>query len=96
MPVSTRLTLRGEYDVWRRDELREALERLDHTGDLTIDLSATTLLDAGSVALLIALRHRLQERTPGARVILLNAPRIVKRVLELCEAAGLFEFTSDG
>lgn len=94
--MGTRLTLRGDYDVWRRDELRDELERLDLTGDVTIDLEGVTLLDAGSAALLLSLRRRLNERTPGARIVLKNAPRIVVRVLELCDAKDLFVFTSDG
>lgn len=52
-------------------------------------------MDAGSIALLIGLKHRLNERTPGARVILLNAPRIVKRVVELSGAADLFVFSNE-
>ncbi len=96
MPVSTRLTLRGEYDVWRRDELRLQLENVDLTADVLVDLSGTMMMDAGSCALLIALQRRLSERTPGSRVFLVNAPRIVKRVLELCGAADLFVFTADG
>ena len=90
MPVGSRVTLRGDYDVWRRDELRAELERLDLSGDITLDMSGVTLVDAGCAAMLIGLRRRLRERTPKARVILLNAPRIVRRVLELCGAADLF------
>ncbi|HKU67391.1 MAG TPA: STAS domain-containing protein [Candidatus Baltobacteraceae bacterium] len=93
--MGTRLTLRGDYDIWRREELREELERADLTGDVTIDMSGTTLIDAGSAALLISLRHRLTERTPDARVVLRNAPRIVKRVLQLCGATNLFVFADD-
>lgn len=93
--MSTRLALFGEYDVWRREELREQLERVELTQDVTIDLSGTVLMDAGSIALLIGLKHRLNERTPGARVILLNAPRIVKRVVELSGAADLFVFSNE-
>lgn len=90
MPVGSRVTLRGDYDIWRRDELRAELERLDLSGDITLDMSGVTLVDAGCAAMLIGLQRRLQERTPKARVILLNAPRIVRRVLELCGAADLF------
>lgn len=96
MPVSTRLTLRGDYDIWRREELRLQLEGVDVTGDVTIDLSGVTLMDAGSAALLIALKHRAAQQSPNARVILLHAPRIVKRVLDLCRASDLFVFAMDG
>ena len=94
--MSTRLTLRGDYDIWRRDELRAQLSAVDLTGDVIIDMSQTTLMDAGSASLLILLQRRLHERNPKARVILNNAPNIVQRVLKLCGASDLFEFTSEG
>jgi anti-anti-sigma factor len=95
MPVGTRIALRGEYDVWRRDELRTELEEVALKDDVLIDMSEVTLMDAGSVGLLIALRHRLLEQSPNARVFLLNASRIVRRVLDLSGAKDLFVVTSD-
>lgn len=95
MPVGTRIVLRGEYDIWRRDELRAQLERVDPAHGVTIDMTATTLIDAGSAALLMALQRRVQQCNPKARVTLLNAPRIVRRVLRLCGAGGLFDFTPE-
>lgn len=96
MPVVSRLVLRGEYDVWRREQLRSGLERLDLSGDVCIEMRDVSLMDAGAVSLLIHLQRRLHERAPGARVILSNAPRIVRRVIDLCGASELFVFTSDG
>lgn len=93
--MTTRLKLRGDYDVWRREELRADLERLDLSGDVIIDMGEVTLIDAGSAAMLIALGHRLAEKTPGARVTLLNAPRIVVRVIDICGARTLFDFARD-
>lgn len=93
--MGTRLSLDGAYDVWRREELRSTLENVELTEDITIDLRGITLMDAGSAALLIALKHRLNERVPGARVILLDAPRIVRRVFEICGAEDLFVFAND-
>lgn len=90
----SRIMLRGEYDIWRRDELRAVLEALDLTGDVTLDLSEVTLIDAGAASLLIALHRRLRVHDPQARIILVNAQRIVRRVLELCKASDLFVFTT--
>jgi anti-anti-sigma factor len=92
--VSSRIALRGDYDIWRREELRAELDVLDLSNDVTIDMSRVSLMDAGAVSLLISLQHRLRERNPKANVILLGAPRIVKRVIDLCGAAGLFVFRS--
>lgn len=91
--VTSRITLRGDYDIWRRDELRAEIERLELSDDITIDMTGVTLMDAGAVSLLISLQHRLRERNPKANVILRNAPRMVKRVLEICRAADLFVFS---
>jgi anti-anti-sigma factor len=93
--LATRLRLQGSYDVWRRDELRAQLESVDLTDDVFLDLREVKLIDAGAAALFIALAHRLSERTPGARVTLLNTPRLVQRVFELCGASDLFAFASD-
>lgn len=93
--MGSRVSLRGDYDIWRRDELRAELERLDLSDDITIDMSGVTLVDAGCAAVLIALQRRLHERAPKARVILVNAPRIVRRVLELCGAVDLFVFATE-
>jgi anti-anti-sigma factor len=95
MPVGTRLQLRGDYDIWRREELHAQLASVDLSDDVRIDLSEVTLLDAGSAALLILLERRLHERTPGAQVILIDTPPIVKRVIELCGAAHLFVFARE-
>lgn len=93
--VGSRVVLRGDYDIFRREELRRELERLELSEDITVDMEGVTLMDAGSAALLIALEHRLHDRTPSACVILANAPRIVRRVLELCGVADLFVFSGD-
>ena len=94
--LSTRLILHGEYDIWRREELRAALGGLDPGADVVLDMRAVTFMDAGSAALLIALRKRQSAKNPKARVILLHAPVIVVRVLELSGAKDLFEFSLDG
>ena len=90
------VTLRGEYDIARREELRAKLRDVDLSGDVTIDMSEVTLLDAGSAALLILLQRRLQDQTPGARVILTNTAPIVRRLIDLCGATALFVFVPDG
>lgn len=93
--MGSRIVLQGDYDIWRREELRRALEGLELNDDVTVDMQGVTLMDAGSAALLIALEHRLHDRTPGASVVLVNAPRIARRVLELCGVADLFVFSGD-
>ncbi len=84
----------GEYDIWRREELRSELDAIDASGDVIIDLNHITFMDAGAVGLLLAFRRRVRESNRQARVTLRNTPTIVMRVLKLSRADQLFEFTS--
>ena len=81
----------GEYDVFRREELRAELESIELTGDVDIDFRDTTFIDAGAAGLLLAFRRRLVERVPSARIRLINVPPIVRRLLQVSGAAGAFE-----
>jgi anti-anti-sigma factor len=83
----------GEYDVWRRNELRTELEAAKISGEVTIDLSCVTFMDAGAVGLLLAFRKRVYEYDPKATVTLLNTPQIVRRVLSIAHADELFDFS---
>jgi len=84
----------GEYDIWRREDLRSELDRVDASGNVTLDLSRTTFMDAGAIGLLLALRRRVQQASPRARVTLHKTPAIVRRLLELSHADDLFDFTT--
>lgn len=83
----------GDYDVWRRHELRSELDSAEVSGEIIIDLSRVTFMDAGAVGLLLAFRKRVYERDRNARVTLRSTPHIVRRVLEIAHAEDLFEFT---
>lgn len=93
MPVSTRVAVLngGEYDVFRREELRTELEKIPLDGDIDLDLRETTFMDAGAIGLLLTLRRRLARRHPGAHIRLLNVPPIIQRVLHISGAAEAFE-----
>jgi len=80
----------GEYDVFRREELRTELAAVELSGDVEIDLRNTTFMDAGAIGLLLALRRRLQARDPVARVHLVNVPPIVRRLLQISGTADAF------
>lgn len=90
--MSSRVTLRGDYDIWRRDELRAQLNAIELSGDVTVDLSQTSLMDAGCASLLVLLQRRLHDKNSHARVILEGTPPEVQRILRLCGAANLFVF----
>lgn len=91
---ATRVALKGgEYDVFRRDSLKAELDAIPARGDVELDLRATTFMDAGAIGLLIGFRRRLLDEAPDARMRLLNAPPIVRRVLILAGGESLFEIT---
>lgn len=91
--MTTRVTLRGgEYDVFRREELRAELDAIDAGSDVDLDLGTTSLMDAGAVGLLLAFRRRVKQANPEARVRLLNAAPIVRRILKISRVEELFEF----
>lgn len=83
----------GEYDVWRRNELRTELDGAELSSEVIIDLSRVTFMDAGAVGLLLAFRKRVYEYDPKARVTLRNTPQIVRRVLGIAHAEDLFDFS---
>jgi anti-anti-sigma factor len=83
----------GEYDIWRRNELRTELEAAKISSEVVIDLSRVTFMDAGAVGLLLVFRKRVYEYDPKGRVTLLNTPKIVRRVLSIAHAEDLFEFS---
>lgn len=90
--VVLRVSLRGgDYDVFRRDELRAELDAIDTDMDIELDLGATSLMDAGAVGLLAAFRRRIVSKNPRAKVRLVNARPIVRKVLALSELDALFE-----
>lgn len=87
-----RVSLRGgEYDVFRRDELRAELDAIDTDSDIDLDLSATSLMDAGAIGLLASFRRRVVNRNPRAKVRLLNAAPIVRKILAVSHVDALFD-----
>lgn len=93
MPVSTRVAVLngGEYDVFRREELRAELAAIDIQGDVDLDMRDTTFIDAGAAGLLVSFRNRVRSRYPKAHVRLLHVPPIVKRLLQISGTAAAFD-----
>lgn len=90
--VVLRVSLRGgEYDVFRRDELRAELDAIDTDTDIELDLGATSLMDAGAIGLLANFRRQVGNRNPHARVRLVNAAPIVRKILAVSRVDELFD-----
>ena len=96
MPVSAQPNVLhgGEYDVFRREELRQELAAIEVSGDVEIDFCNTAFIDAGAAGLLLALRRRVIARYPDAKVRLVNVPRIVQRLLQVSGTAEAFEIVA--
>lgn len=93
--MATRAVLQGgDYDVFRRDELRAELDAIEPAEIVELDLKRTTFMDAGAIGLLVAFRRRVRQQYPDAQVRLLNTPSLVRRVLKLSACDDLFETTS--
>ena len=96
MPVSARVAVLsgGDYDVFRRDELRAELQAIVVDGDVDLDFRETTFIDAGAAGLLVAFRNRVRSRYPKAQIRLINVPPIVRRLLQVSGTADAFEIPS--
>lgn len=79
-----RVKLAGEYDFYRRGELRAALGGID--GSCTIELSCVTFGDSSFIAELAAVKNRLN----GATVTLAGADKNMRRLLDVVGFSTLF------
>lgn len=84
------IALGGELDLAVVEELERRLFALVDGGrhDLLIDLSEVSLIDAGTLGVLVRLLQRC--RAEGGEVRLGNVQPLVRRVLEVTELGRLF------
>jgi len=90
--VST-VTPVGELDLTRCDELRSALLQASKSRLVLLDLSHVTFLDSSAVGVVVAAHHRV--RTCGGDLLVVNAARGPRRVLEVLGLHSLVGATSD-
>lgn len=77
------ITLEGEWDLSRGEELRRRLERGADHSDLVLDFSRLTYLDSTCIGMLMRLRtQRVAKGWRPGRAVLPNGP--VLRVLQIC------------
>ena len=81
------LRLRGELDIAMVPVVRARLNEVD--GDVQLDCSDLTFMDAAGVNLFVEIHQRCRRR--GARLSVVNPPRCVMRVLALAQVDGLFD-----
>ena len=92
---SVSFTLSGELDLSTLERLETALDGgLDGNPDLVVvDLRELTFLDSSGLRVMLALHSSQQEQ--GGRLVLVQGPRRVHRVLELTRADDELEIVSD-
>ncbi len=78
-PQHRRVVLSGEYDLLRRDELRELFASLGDEREITLDLRDVTYLDSSFLDELVKLRRRLTEHS----ITLIPGDANVRRVLNI-------------
>lgn len=83
--------VRGEHDLTTRVHLSVVITeaaRLD-AGDVVVDLSGVTFMDASTIGTLVGARNRLAAQS---RSLSVRAPSLrARRVLDLCELAHLID-----
>lgn len=86
-----RLTADSRLD-FRRSVL-ESLEQAANAGAgvVEVDLSITTEMDASGLGVLVLLQKRARER--GLETRLLNAPRVVRQMLNVTRLEALFDMS---
>jgi anti-anti-sigma factor len=83
--------LRGEVDVASIAAFRNALTAYATSeGDIVCDCAELGFLDSAAIAVLVAMRHRLEEL--GRTLLLVNVDGSPRRALQ---AAGLLDFNID-
>ena len=93
-PAAVILRLDGELDAGTAEQLERCLGRVPQPCPLVVlDLRELTFLDSSGLRVMLALHSSQQEQ--GGRLVLVQGPRRVHRVLELTRADDELEIVSD-
>lgn len=86
------LSLQGQIVTGEMECLRNVIECLPTVGTVILDLESVTLVDAGGLGMLLALRE--QALAKGIRFELMNVTKWVSRVFELTHLDSVFQITN--
>ena len=86
----TVITMRGEYDAARHDELDQLLDRYGDSDPLAIDMHEVEGIDSGALRSLVRFQKARKEagRSPA---VLLQPSAAVISFLDLANVAGAFD-----
>lgn len=83
------VSLAGEWDIYRREELRNRLEPAYYEREVILDLTSAKYVTSTLIcALIVAHKHREENRLPRAMVAVKSA--FVRRLLSATGLDGLF------
>lgn len=83
------VSLAGEWDIYRREELRNRLEPAYYEREVIFDLTAAKYVTSTLIcALIVAHKHRREQHMPSAIVAVRSA--FVRRLLGATGLDGLF------
>jgi anti-anti-sigma factor len=83
------ISLAGEWDIYRREELRSRLEPAYHENEMILDLTAAKYVTSTLIcALILAHKHRQGRRLPQAMLAVKSA--FVRRLLTVTGLDALY------
>ncbi len=85
------ITLSGEYDVHRSDDLERQLAPADHADIAVIDVTAVTYADSSAINALVRLRRRMLANGGRGIIRLIGAQRSFRRLLALTALDNVFD-----
>ena len=86
------LRLEGQIVTGETEILRHAVQSLTEVGAIKLDFARVTMVDAGGLGVMLALRE--QAESEGVRFELANVNRQIMNVLELTRLNTVFKITS--
>jgi len=86
------LCIQGQIVTGETEILRNAVQSLSQVTAVKLDLARVTTVDAGGLGVMLALREQLESK--GIRFELMNASRLVSKVLKLTRLDSVFQVTS--
>lgn len=83
------ISLAGEWDIYRREELRNRLEPAYYEPEVVFDLTSAKYVTSTLIcALVVAHKHRAAEKLPNAALAVKSA--FVRRLLSATGLDGMF------
>lgn len=84
-----RITLCGEFDLFRKEELAATLRQAEGAAVVVLDLAETTFVDATALSSLLVLRKKLRES--GGSVHVIGARPHIRKLFAITGIDKVFE-----